>query len=316
MAVAAANTPATSNAEGNPRLRRFQFSLRTALLLMLLASILFAGFAWRRNRAERQRKIVAELRELGANVDHEIVSLFEPPDGNNLVPDDEFFVAALIRRTLGDDFVSGVRRVMYVPSVYIDPRPVPPEERRRVVALVKQLPRLKFLALYADVSSQDLAEFPFLETVEFLMISPRRGTWTDVDLVLFEKCRQLESLSLADQPINGEGLHHLRNCKNLRTLLLCRTHVDDTALVHLTAMTKLETLILSETRVTDTGIAKAQLPQSLQSITLSHTAVGDAALESFQQLPNLMGVYIDKTQVTKQGVQRLKDKRPGCYVID
>jgi hypothetical protein len=66
MAAASANTPAISLPEEKPRRRWFQFSLRTALILMFLASLFFAGFAWGRNRAERQGKIVAELRELGA----------------------------------------------------------------------------------------------------------------------------------------------------------------------------------------------------------------------------------------------------------
>jgi len=46
MAFSASNTPAALNTNGTPRRSRLQFSLRTALLLMFLASVLFAGFAW------------------------------------------------------------------------------------------------------------------------------------------------------------------------------------------------------------------------------------------------------------------------------
>jgi hypothetical protein len=312
MAAAISNPPISKPPEAKPR-RRFQFSLRTALLLMLFASILFAGFAWRRNRAERQRKVVEELRELGANVDYKYWYLFE----NDPAPSDEFFLPALLRRFLGDDFVYDIRSVNYLKSVYVNPPPASAEDRRRVIELVKKLPKLDWVSLNADVTSGDLDEFPFLETVKFLNIAPPQGgSLTDIHLVFLEKCGELESLLLYDQAIDGSGLIHLHRCKNLRTLLLCRTPFGDESLIHLSVLTKLESLNLSKTSVTDAGIAKAELPQGLQAIDLDNTAIGDAALENIAQLPNLVGISIQNTKVTKQGVQRFKDQRPGCLVFD
>lgn len=307
MAVAAVDPSETSPPESKPRGRRFQFSLRTALLVMLLASIFFAGFAWWRNRAERQRNVVAELRELGANVDYGYFVFFERNTG--VRPTDEFFVVSRLRNLLGDDFVSNVRAVRYNHSYFHQPIPRP-ADRRRAVKLVKQLPRLEMLDLNADVSPQDLAEFPFLETIKWMGLYQRPNTWTDADLAPFEKCGKLKGLSLANQPIDGSGLVHLHNCKNLRHLFLWRSNVGDAALVHLTAMTSLENLDLSETKVTDAGIAKAELPQSLQRLELGKTAIGDGALEgNIAQLPNLIYVSLDKTQVTEQGVERFKKYR-------
>ncbi|MGI8980491.1 MAG: hypothetical protein ACR2FY_14785 [Pirellulaceae bacterium] len=309
MADAPAITPAIDHSEAKPRRRWYQFSLRTALLLMFVISLLFAGFAWWRDRAERQRKIVAELRELGAEVDYKYFVFFERTTG--VRPNDEFFVVSHLRNRFGNDFVSDVRSVRYTPSAYVPPRPVPPpEDGRRIVELVKQLPRLEDLRLHADVIPQDLAEFPFLETIKLFSLLQSRGTWTDADLAPFERCSKLEYFGLAQQPIDGSGLVHLHNSKNLRYLILWRTNVGDAALVHLPAMTSLEHLNLGRTKVSDAGVATAELPQSLQSLELDETAVGDAAMENISQLqlPNLIEVSVKRTQVTKEGIERF-DRR-------
>jgi hypothetical protein len=316
MAVTDPNTPATSTTEGKRR-HRFQFSLRTALLLMLLAGLLSGGFVWWRDRAERQRKTVAELRKLGADVDYKYFAFFEPGGGKVVGPHDEFFVVSQLRNRFGNDFVSDVRNVKYTPTAYVPPRPVPPPaDGRRVVELIKQLPRLEDLRLHADVSPQDLAEFPFLESIKFFSLLPSRGTWADADLTPFERCSKLEYFGLAQQPIDGSGLVHLHNCKNLRMLILWRTDFNDAALVHLPAMTSLEYLNLGRTKVTDAGVATAELPESLQRLELDETAVGDAAMDNIShlQLPNLIEVGVQKTQVTKKGIERFHGRGAGSWM--
>ena len=316
MAVAASNTPAASTTGVKPRRRPLQFSIRTALLGMLLASIFFAGFAWWRDRAERQRKTVAELRKLGADVDYKYFAFFEPGVGKEIGPHDEFFVVSQLRNRFGNDFVSDVRSVKYNPTAYVPPRPVPPADGRRVIELIKQLSRLEDLGLHADVSPQDLAEFPFLESIKSFSLLPSRGTWTDADLAPFERCSKLEYFGLAQQPIDGSGLVHLHNCKNLRMLILWRTDFNDAALVHLPAMTGLEQLNLGRTKVTDAGVATTELPQSLQRLYLDETAVGDAAMDNIShlQLPNLIEVGVQKTQVTKEGIERFYGRGAGSWM--
>ena len=55
--------------------RWYQFSLRTACALLLVISLHLGAFAWWRDRAERQRKVVEELRGLGAFVSRRYFSL-------------------------------------------------------------------------------------------------------------------------------------------------------------------------------------------------------------------------------------------------
>ena len=136
---------------------------------MLLASIFFAGFAWWRNRAERQRKIVAELRERGAGVEYGYFSFTKPKNGVWATPDKEFFLCSWLRRCLGDDFVYDVDRIWYYRST-----PIPIDEARPVVELIKSLPRLKALMMDGDaVRRGDLAQFRYLETLEVLTLTWR-----------------------------------------------------------------------------------------------------------------------------------------------
>ena len=51
-----------------PRRRWFRFSLRTLLVVMLLFGVVFGVLAWMANEARRQRKVVADLRDMGAIV--------------------------------------------------------------------------------------------------------------------------------------------------------------------------------------------------------------------------------------------------------
>jgi hypothetical protein len=51
-----------------PRLRWFQFRLRTLMVLLFILSVLLAAYVWRRERARRQSEAVATLRRLGHTV--------------------------------------------------------------------------------------------------------------------------------------------------------------------------------------------------------------------------------------------------------
>ena len=53
--------------EPKPRRRWLRFSLRTLLVVMLLLGVVFGALGMMANEARRQRKVVADLEELGAD---------------------------------------------------------------------------------------------------------------------------------------------------------------------------------------------------------------------------------------------------------
>jgi hypothetical protein len=333
MAVASANSPGTLPLQAKPRRRRFQFSLRTALLLMLLASLFFAGLAWRRNRAERQRKIVAELRELGATVEYRYFTLWPKDYAVLPMPNEEFFVCAWLRRCFGDDFLYDVDRVWYYGQA-----PVPKEKARPMIELVKKLPRVRSLLLDGDsVLREDLEELPFLETMEILDLGsstvPHGGQRSDDDLIPLERAIRLKHLSLRYQPIGNAGLAHLRNCRQLRHLLLLGTSVGDDGLKHLREMTEMESLWLASTRVSDKGLKNLKNMNKLKFLelssneirgpgladigpkpkltylNLSHTQIDDDALAHLANFPQLEELLVIKTNVTGTGLPSLREHK-------
>src|SRR3954464_8455388 len=107
MASTVTDTPQTpSPTAAQPRRRWYQFTLRTAGVWMALFCLLLGSFAWWRDRAERQRRVVEELRELGVDVSYRYYSLSER---RNYDPSKEFFPCRVLRRCLGVDFLYEVR---------------------------------------------------------------------------------------------------------------------------------------------------------------------------------------------------------------
>ena len=305
MAVASANTPTSSPPDAKPRRRRFQFSLRTALLLMFLASILCAGFAWRRNRAERQRKIVEELRGLGVYVEYRYFTLASHDWGVMPAPSEEFFVFAWLRRGLGDDFVYDVHQVWQIGIV-----PIPPEKARPVVELVKKLPQVRSLVLDGDsVGGKDLEEFPFLGRLELLGLPsstlPHNGNLTDDALAPLEKATNLKSLSLRYQPIGDRGLAHLRNCRQLHNLMLLGTNVSDEGLAHLREMPEMEQLFLDSTQVTDDGLKNLRGMDQLKMLGFSSNTMDGRGLADIGPKPKLSYLNLCKTQINDAALAHL-----------
>jgi hypothetical protein len=71
---------------------------------------------------------------------------------------------------------------------------------------------------------------------------------------------------------------------------------------------------LAETPVRDVDLEVLQdLPQ-LRVLYLEKTELTDAALPFLKPLSNLREVYLEDTNVTPQGIQALKDARPGLLV--
>jgi Leucine-rich repeat (LRR) protein len=345
MAAVSANTPAISPPEQKPRRRWFQFSLRTALLLMFLASLFFAGFAWRRNRAERQRQIVAELRELGADVEYSYFSLTKRRGFNIRVsPSEEFFLCAWLRRFCGDDFVYDVNAVYIVKSV-------PPEATRSALVLIKKLPELKRLCLDGDaITAADLRALPSLTSLEMLSLASRSaessrtnrgGRLTDSDLTPLEGATQLQGLTLEYQPIGDAGIAHLRNCRKLQILYLGGTNVGDEGLEHLSELTELENLELQRSRVTDAGLKSLRNLNKLQvlwiggneltgagfadvgpkpqlrEINAHSTKFNDASLKHLAKFSDLQSLFLVGTRVSGSGLKDLRSiKEFGIHLVN
>ncbi len=95
-----------------PRLRWFQYSLRSLLVLMVLVSIGMSWFAVKMQRARKQKEAVEAIKKLGGEIqyDYEVRQAGNPlprvPPG-----------PAWLRNLLGDDFFASAVGVFFPPSV-------------------------------------------------------------------------------------------------------------------------------------------------------------------------------------------------------
>jgi hypothetical protein len=330
MASAVVNPTPTPPAR--PRRRWYQFTLRTAGIWMVLLCLLLGSFAWWRDRAERQRKVVEELRALGARVDYRLYSLTKRETlDDSVMAEEEFFLCAWVSNCLGMDYVYDVSRIGVGEKS--------PGVTRSSLRLISNFTHLKELLLDRDaVTAEDLEALPCLAELELLMLhssgrfAPHKsppGRLTDSGMEVFERATHLQYLHLNDQPIGDDGVRHLRHCRNLQDLSLEETLIGDKGLEHLAELTKIRDLNLSRTRVTDKGLKYlrnlnqlAQLSLSQNDITgegfanvgpkprlhylnLAETGFLDSGLRHLKQFPKLESLLLMETRVTGIGIPDL-----------
>jgi hypothetical protein len=289
MAVVTKNTPETSSVAAKPRRRWYQFTLRSAGVWMALLCLLLGSFAWWRDRAERQRKVVEELRGLGARVEYHYFCRRRFPrihEGGEFRPTsiDEFTLFSWVRHRLGDDFVSSVdyvdlhqrtrhSHVLYSPDVPLDPMP-------SALPLLQQCKHLRHLGLHGNaLTGAELGSLPCLESLEYLTLNrvvfePQRS-YRDDDLAVLRRCRSLQWLELSGQRISDSALEHVGTCRNLKVLRLDDTNIGDEGLRRLAELSAITHLGLVKTRVSDAGIKHLYGMKDLEVIWLSKLEFGE-----------------------------------------
>lgn len=322
-----------------PRRRWYQFSLRTAGIGIFLLCLLLGSFAWWRDRAERQRKVVEELRGLGAMVEYRYFSLTNEQsiyDGvfNSSEPGDEFFLCSWLRRRFGEDFVSALDSVYLGDSVFSSADAKPSETTRLGLRVLQRCPRLKTLELTASaVSGADFEKLPFFESLEELSIVTQpdepNGLLSNDNLAVLERASCLRVLELNGHPIGDVGVRHLRNCRRLEVLKLSDTKVGDEGLgqlceltelfmlelegtlitdrglKHLCNMDKLRYLMLNRTGISGEGLADVGPKLELETLDISNTSFTDDALRHLKQFPNLQSLSLHWTKITGPGTSHL-----------
>ena len=222
---------------------RLQFSLRTLLVFVLLASI---GLGWLgskiwRIRNEMQRKTpelnaVAEIRKMGGSV---TLGVEELP---------RYHVKSRVPRSKpGTAFDRWLRsRLGASDRPYSYPA--------------------NWVTLHnSGVTDADLVAVQSLPDLEFLSLDNTQIT--DAGLALLARLDNLLVLTLSNTQVTDSGLVHLRNLANLQILDLEGTQVTDAGLAHLKGLTSLRHLAFRNTQVTDQGVKELQ--QALPNCEIS-----------------------------------------------
>lgn len=114
---------------------------------------------------------------------------------------------------------------------------------------------------------------------------------TDAGLKYLNGLACLETLRLSDTAITGAGFQDVDGLENLTHLDLVSTKVSDAELVHLNRTPNLKELALTGTMVTDEGLQHLSNKRSLRELFLHDTRVSFAAAKEWQKTMPAVTIY-------------------------
>jgi hypothetical protein len=213
-----------------PKLRWFQYSLRTLMVFVTLCAIPCSWLAVKMQQVKRQREAVAAIEKLGG-----IVLWSGDPSG-----------PAWVRGLLGDDFYRSVLVVLARSDV-----------TDAGLENLKGLNNLKMLDIHnTQVTDAGLQHLKGLNQLQLLGLSGTKVT--DAGLEYLTGLTQLQSLGLSGTKVTDAGLENLKGLTQLQELDLSYVQVTDAGLEHLKGLKQLQWLDLRDTNVTDAGVKKLQ----------------------------------------------------------
>ena len=248
--------------------RRFQFSIRSLLIMVLVIAIPSSWMTVEMKKAREQQSARTAFRRFpgGTMYDYESSGLkIKSPAPNWLC------------RSLGDDFFAHVEGVcLGCNKRFTDAD----------MAYLESLPRLKRLTLgNANITDIGLPHLAGLTELEHLTLASSQVD--DDGLECLTGLTHLRILGLSYTKVTDAGLEHINRLSHLETLYLGGTKVTDAGLKYLKGLNRLQTLDLRETQVTDAGFEHLKGSSQLTSLAIYGTQVTNVGVANLQQaLPN------------------------------
>ncbi len=283
--------------DDKPRYRWYQYSLRTLLLLMLLASLGMSAFATRMRTARRQRDAVAAIQRSGGSVwyNHDCLkSGFYSIRRADSKPGPQW-----LRRLLGDDFFMTVVEAAVESDADFEN--------------LKQLDQLNRLHCGTKVTKAGLEHLRELHQLRNLNLWSNRvvGTaWEHITALA-----ELEELDLYCADVGDAEVERLdATMTRLRFLGLGGTKVTDAGLRHLDRLTRLEELRLNDTQIGDAGVEHLKGLKQLKRLSLQGTRITDGSLRHLASLKHLVRLELQETNLSAAAVWELWHALPGCDI--
>ena len=203
---------ANQPAKPKRKLRWYQFSLRTLLIVVTLFAFGCSWFAVKMRKAERQKQATQAIKKLGGHVryDFEFDSVGEETD------EDGPSGPAWLIQLLGEDFFQNVVAV----EINAD------HMNKEMLSQLTMLPRLKAVQLRCMSTRESdltlLNELPQLRKVTFYF-----AHMTDSELEELKGLKQVEVLEFECVSITDAGLRHLKGLSNLKEFHYSGTRITD-----------------------------------------------------------------------------------------
>lgn len=237
-------------ADSKPKLRWFQFSLRTLLIFVTVCAIPCSWVTVKKQEVSRQRKVMAAIETLGGRVTWD-----STPWG-----------PVWLGFLLGDDFYGHIAGVDFGHCWKVG---------NSDLHCLDGLDQLKTLSLHrTKVTDAGLQNIEGLTHLEELDITSTRIT--DAGLEHIQRLKKLRRLRL------GDGVHPSSIYDDEQV-----GKITDAGLLHLKELSELEELLVDQLGITDAGLEHLAELKSLKLLRLPGYAGGEEGFEVFQKaVPN------------------------------
>ncbi len=279
---------------------RFQFSIRSLLVLVVVVAVPCSWFAVEMKAAAEQRKLVEWIQKPSGWVQYD----YQFDGSNNLVGNARPPEAIWLCKLFGDDFFATIT------AVSLRGREISDTALERLTGL-NQL-RALYLAK-TNVTDAGLEHVKGFTALHELWIA--ETPVTGAGLKHLKGLTQLQRLLLDRSQVSDAGLEHLEGLTQLQGLWLDYTNVTDKGLKHVKGLTQLQGLNIAGTRVTDAGLEHVKGLTQLQVLTLEDTQITDAGLEHLKGLTEIQSLVLQGTKVTDEGVKKLRQALPNCTIV-
>jgi hypothetical protein len=254
---------------------RFQFSIRSLLVLTIAVAVPFSWLAAEMKKAREQKEGVEEIGNVGGSVEYD----WQVDASGNSLRNARPSGPEWLRKLLGSDFVAAV---------------------------------VQANLFNTQITDGGLAHIAGFSQLQVLCLGGTKIT--DAGLAHIEGLNQLQSLWLNNTKVTDAGLAQLIGLPQLQDLNLRNTQITDAGLAHIAGLTQLQHLDLFNTQITDAGLARIAGLTQLQHLDLSDTQITNAGLECLNEIKQLRVLDVSRTQVTNEGVKKLQQALPNCKI--
>lgn len=298
---------------------------------MVLIAIPMGWIAWKVNRANNQRFVMAELQKLDAEItyDPEVVRV----NGLDYVRGQVNGVDCLKPPLSGPQWLTqrfGVDYFIEVVGVTVEG----PQVTDETILLISKLPEVKEVDLTSAAGITDRGLIHFAAMPNLKGVALRSDGITDNGLAHFSDMHNLEGIGVASNRVTGVGLVHLTGLKRLKSLWIDGS-ITDSYLEHVSKLTQLESLqVLSVAKITNSGLAHIAKLTDLQSLGFGFNAwlppdgsiklvpaadqncmtVTDDGLVPLYGLKKLTSLFLRTSQVSQAGIDMLGRALPKCDI--
>ncbi len=221
---------------------RFQFSMRSLLVMVVAVAVPCRWLAVEMKEAEKQKRAVEAISKAGVDVYYDYQF-----DATGSWTGASWGGPTCVRNWFGEDFVADV---VGVQAPY------------NVIGVGENC----YIGSDCKATDEDLLPLKTFSTLRVLDLAGTRVT--DSCAASFEGLVDLRSVSLWQTCLSDKGIAHLRRLRNLKYLNLRHTKTTNSGLVHLKDLPRLEYVALGETAVDDDGLMCLTACKQLREVDL------------------------------------------------